>query len=139
MRDIDLIVIHHSASGLHTTVEDIDKWHRDRGWSQIGYHRVIESDGTVHDGRPVQIVGAHAKGSNQSSIGICVVGNNSKDTEKWTQEQEEALEKVVCYFIDLYPNAKVMGHRDTPRAATECPGIDVAEWLEQRGIDGGQV
>ena len=71
MRKINLIVLHHSASPRETTnASMIRSWHLARGWNDIGYHRVIEADGQIMDGRPVQRRGAHAKGSNTTSIGI---------------------------------------------------------------------
>ena len=82
MREIDLIVVHCSATpeGKHFSTETIRNWHvNGNGWSDIGYHWVVELDGKVRAGRPEQRVGAHVKGYNRSSIGICYVGGMSKD------------------------------------------------------------
>lgn len=135
MRPINLIVVHHSASALSTTAKRIAVWHARRFKWGTGYHRVIEGDGGVLDGRRVQRVGAHAKGSNTRSIGICVVGDNTNPARKWTIRQEESLADTLTYFCELYIGAKVCGHRDTIGAATECPGLDVAKWCQDRGID----
>jgi hypothetical protein len=85
MRVIDTIVIHQSDSGFGTA-SLIDEWHRARGWSGIGYHRVIlngwvthtefrpECDGMIQAGRALECVGAHVRGHNATSIGICLIG-----------------------------------------------------------------
>ncbi len=77
MRSINRIVIHHSASNVSTTVETIRVWHMvDHKWADIGYHAIIEEDGVLHPGRDLTRVGAHARGANNGSLGICVTGNN---------------------------------------------------------------
>ena len=69
MRDISKAIVHCTATpeGRPTTVEDIRSWHKARGWSDIGYHYVIYLDGSVHEGRPVERMGAHCKGQNKGS------------------------------------------------------------------------
>lgn len=127
MRTIDLIAIHHSASGLWTTAEHIRDWHIAKGWSDIGYHFVIESDGVVKKGRPVDKIGAHIRFHNTHSIGICLVGNNTDAQEKWTDAQIKSLKNLLTVLGSVYPEAEIKGHRDM--AATLCPGLDVAELL----------
>ncbi len=129
MRDINLIVVHCSATpeGRDVSTEEIRQWHLDRGWSDIGYHFVVELDGTVCDGRPVENAGAHAKGHNANSIGVCYVGGTdenleAKDTR--TPEQTEALIELIKDLKDKYPNAEVLGHRDI--SEKECPSFDAA-------------
>ena len=88
MREINRIILHCSATpeGEHISTETIRDWHvNKRGWSDIGYHFVVLLDGTIEAGRPLDRVGAHTKGHNEDSIGICIVGgvdadNNPKDT-----------------------------------------------------------
>lgn len=74
-RKIDKVIVHHSASPVSTTVEQIDEWHKARGWSGIGYHWVLLEDGTWAKGRNENKTGAHCNGYNKGSIGICVTGN----------------------------------------------------------------
>ena len=76
MRKITEIIIHCSATteGMDFTVEDIDRWHRQRGFSGVGYHFVIYLNGSIHAGRPKNKIGAHCKGHNTISIGICYIG-----------------------------------------------------------------
>lgn len=130
MRRIDKIIIHCSATpeGRHHTVEDIDRWHRQRGFKCIGYHFVIYLDGSVHKGRPVEQIGAHCTGQNANSIGICYIGGcdkkmHAKDTR--TPAQREALHDLVELLRTEYPKATVHGHREY--AQKDCPSFDVSK------------
>ena len=128
MRKIKEIIIHCSATpeGKDFTVQDIDRWHRQRGWRGIGYHYVIYRDGSVHAGRSLQIVGAHCKGHNAMSIGICYIGGLSKDgkpKDTRTPEQKQALKALVMKLKKDYPNATIHGHNEF--AAKACPCFDV--------------
>lgn len=130
MRDIEMIIIHCSATpeGRDVSTDEIRSWHLDRGWSDIGYHFVVELDGTVNDGRPLEISGAHAKGHNSNSIGVCYVGGldesgEPKDTR--TPEQEKALVELLENLKDQYPEAQVIGHRDV--SDKDCPCFDASE------------
>jgi hypothetical protein len=75
-RKIERIVVHTAATpeGRDIGAQEIDRWHRQRGWRMIGYHYVIRLDGTVEEGRDETIPGAHARGYNRTSIGICLIG-----------------------------------------------------------------
>ena len=108
-RDWQGIVVHHSASPSWTTVEHIDTWHKERGWDGIGYHYVVYTDGSIHEGRPLHKVGAHAKGRNSTHIGICLVGY-----DEFTEEQISSLTALVKE-IDL----PAEGHHE------HCPGPGV--------------
>ena len=129
MREIRHIVVHHSASPLTTTAADIDFWHSEKGWEGCGYHLVVEATGELILGRPIDRVGAHVMGHNTHSLGICLVGDNTTETDRWTDAQIRTL--GLCYFVmsALYPDAEWMGHRDMPDTATLCPGLDVRELL----------
>ena len=74
MRAIRKIVVHHSASPA-VSMEKIEQWHIERGFSEVGYHYVIQAGGFVRLGRKLDRVGAHCKGHNSDSIGVCVVGS----------------------------------------------------------------
>ena len=101
MRNIDKIIIHCSATkeGVAVSTATIRNWHiKGRGWSDIGYHYVIQLDGTIDYGRPINRIGAHTKGENENSIGICYIGGLSdkkraKDTR--TDAQKRALLKIL--------------------------------------------
>ena len=131
MRKIKEIIIHCSATkeGRNFTVADIDRWHRERGMRCIGYHFVIYRDGSIHVGRAIEEVGAHCKGHNSISIGVCYIGGvaadgkTAKDTR--TPEQRKALLMLLRRLRAKYPNAKIHGHRDF--AAKACPSFDATK------------
>ena len=76
MRKIDLIAIHCSATRADRslTPDDLETQHRRRGFNGTGYHYYIRKDGTVHLTRPIERIGAHVKGFNLNSVGICYEG-----------------------------------------------------------------
>lgn len=130
MRHIDKIIIHCSDTpeGRDFTVAQIRDWHvRGNGWKDIGYHFVIYRDGSVHAGRPIEQVGAHTKGYNANSIGVCYVGGcaaegkTPKDTR--TTAQREALKQLVRELCAKFPGATVHGHNEFANKA--CPSFDV--------------
>lgn len=126
MRQINRIVVHHSATPMDARVDAavIDGWHRERGWSGIGYHLVIQRNGMIEHGRPIDQVGAHAKGHNVGSVGICLIGNGVEYA--FTAWQYEALRHALHTLLGLFPGCEICGHRDL--AATQCPGFDVRAW-----------
>ena len=131
MRAINKIILHCSATpeGRHTTVEDIRLWHKQRGWSDIGYHYVVYLDGTVHEGRPIERSGAHVFGLNKNSIGICYVGgvdkNNLKAKDTRTSEQIKALDLLLGSLLDDFKGATLHGHNEFANKA--CPSFDVQD------------
>ncbi len=127
MRKIEYIVIHHTASPRETTVEDIRTWHKKRGFSDIGYHFVIDGEGIVRKGRDLSKIGAHVKGLNWRAIGIAVTGDNTVPGMEWTEFQVDVLRTMIQAMRILFPDAKVVGHRDL--RPTECPGVDVGGTL----------
>ncbi len=131
MRKIDTIIIHCTATqeGKYYKVADIERWHRERGFDSIGYHYIIYLDGSIHFGRPVEQAGAHCKGHNANSIGVCYVGGLSKDG-KTSKDTRTPLQKLAikCLLMRLkakYPDAVIKGHRDF--AAKDCPCFDAAK------------
>lgn len=128
MRQIEEIIIHCSATpeGRNVTVKDIDAWHRQRGFQCIGYHYVIYLDGSVHEGRKEELIGAHCSGHNSKSIGICYVGGldrNGKPKDTRTEEQRKALVRLISTLRTRYPKATVHGHNEFANKA--CPCFDV--------------
>lgn len=127
MRDIKKIIVHCSATkeGKAFTANDITRWHKDRGFATIGYHYVVLLDGTIQQGRAEMVMGAHCKGYNANSIGICYIGGldengNSKDTR--TPEQKKSLLELLKRLKKDYPNATIHGHREF--ANKDCPCFD---------------
>ena len=135
MRKITELIVHCSAKpeGKSFSVADIDRWHRQRGWNGIGYHFVIYLDGSIHTGRRLSQIGAHCKGHNANSIGICYIGGcnsygkSPKDTR--TAAQKTALSTLLKELKKQFPNASIHGHRDfAPKA---CPSFDAtAEYAD---------
>lgn len=153
-RPIDLIVVHCSATpnGRPHTARDIDGWHRSAGFKRspslignneptllhIGYHYVVYVDGNVNLGRGEREPGAHVRGHNARSIGICMIG-----TDEFAAEQWAALKVLVEALKKRYPAARVCGHRDLSpdlngngviepnEWVKRCPGFDVAAWVER--------
>ena len=131
MRKITDIIIHCSATaeGKSFTVADIDRWHRQRGFAQIGYHYVIYLDGTIHKGRPIELIGAHCQGHNSHSVGICYIGGLAKDgktpKDTRTPEQKAALLKLLKELKSEFTSAKIHGHRDF--SAKACPSFDATK------------
>lgn len=113
------IVLHCASTpeGKDFTVDQIHKWHLDRGFSGIGYNFVIYRDGTIVEGRPIDCSGAHATNHNSISVGICYIGGtgldgHSKDTR--TAEQKKSMYILVKWLMDKYKIQlnKVLMHRD---------------------------
>lgn len=128
------LIVHHSASPRDTTtVEKIREWHKARGWDDVGYHWVIESSGIIRQGRPPTVKGAHCRGRNWDSWGVCVVGDNTKASEAWNEAQEDALMRLIGAVRVILPGVKVLGHREFGGAQTECPGLDFSAWLRNNG------
>ena len=126
-RRITEIIVHCSATpeGRDFTVADITRWHKERGFSTIGYHYVVYRDGSVREGRNINIAGAHCTGHNSNSIGICYIGGtdaNGKAKDTRTIAQVSALRTLINKLRALYPGAKVYGHRDFARK--DCPCFD---------------
>lgn len=128
MRKIEEIIVHCTATkeGQNFKAADVDKWHKAKGWKGIGYHYLIDLDGTIEKGRPEEEVGAHCSGRNKKSIGVCYVGgvdNDNKPKDTRTKEQKDALWKLLVELIKKYPDATIHGHNEF--AAKACPSFDV--------------
>ena len=187
MRVIDTIVIHQSDSAFGNAAV-IDEWHRERGWSGIGYHWVIlngrihasaadaardagtatppfrtprgpsgsggcsgaakaakdvrpECDGMIQEGRPPECVGAHVRGHNGTSLGICLIGigDGLPVGEGYiTHAQWRALVGLCRELMKRYgvQVERVLGHREFPGVAKTCPGFAVAELRKALATDG---
>ncbi len=138
MRKINKIIIHCSATqeGKDISVDTIRKWHVEgRGWSDIGYHYIISLDGLTEVGRPIERSGAHTKGENKDSIGVCYIGGveaERGDNGKWiakdtrTDEQKRSLLNLLTTLKSIYgDDVTIHGHREF--AAKSCPCFDAYE------------
>lgn len=138
---VDTIWIHCSAtrpewlagSPLSEKVKEIMRWHVAKGWATIGYHWIIDRDGTVAKGRDEGTRGAHVANYNIGSIGICLIGGhgsseNGKFLDSYTPEQENALRRLIDDIRGRAQITKIRGHNEV--AAKACPGFNVKRWLE---------
>lgn len=131
-RKINEIIVHCSATpeGKSFTTDDITVWHKQRGFTTIGYHYVIYLDGSLHLGRDVDIVGAHCKGHNSNSIGVCYIGGVDKKGKKpkdtRTPEQKEALLSLLKDLKKMYPGARILSHHYYEKGKA-CPSFNATE------------
>ena len=134
MRGIKEIIIHCSATreGQQVSVDTIKDWHLAKGWNNIGYHFYIDLDGKINKGRDIDKIGAHCKGHNRNSIGICYCGGveadgkTPKDTR--TQDQKESLLHVLKTLKAMYPDAIIYSHNEFANKA--CPSFDATREYE---------
>ncbi len=138
--DIDTIIIHcaDTPNGQPFNARDIDVWHHQSGFKRsvafmnsdyplwaIGYHCVITLDGRIENGRKLDETGAHCKGWNRTSIGICLIGRDAFTAAQWM-----ALKQKVTALQNAHPDiTRVMGHRQFNSGKT-CPGFDAPAWLD---------
>ena len=136
MRTINLIVVHCSATQGNRMLspEALDLMHRRRGFNGTGYHYYIRKDGTVHLTRPVERIGAHVKGFNANSIGICYEGGldcRGRPADTRTPEQRAALRLLVHQLLEKFPDCRVCGHRDLSEDLNGDGTISPDEWIKQ--------
>ena len=130
MRELKEIILHCTATreGQDYSVEQVRRWHLDRGFNDIGYHFLIRMDGTVEAGRPLETVGAHCKGHNANSIGIAYVGGvgkNGSPKDTRTLPQKEAMRRLVYDLKQHFPRLEVHCHNEY--STKSCPCFSVSE------------
>lgn len=127
MRKINELIWHCTATreGQHFERSDVDAWHKQRGWSGIGYHKLVLLDGSVQEGRPESKVGAHTGGRNANTIGYAYVGGVGKDgktpKDTRTDAQKKTMIRLTKEAVKRYGLKKVSGHHDY--AAKACPSF----------------
>ena len=169
-RTINAIVIHCAATpnGKAFTAAQLDEMHQARGFKRdnqalrnfnptlksIGYHFVVEIDGSVRTGRGLEEIGAHVQGSNAKSIGICMVGTDQFTTAQWQSLREcminlasKILGRTIMTADSMLKSFSeagitIKGHRDySPDLNGDgiikrnewmkiCPGFSVADWVK---------
>jgi hypothetical protein len=133
---VGLVVLHHTSD--NGGPEKIENGHKQRGMKDIAYHFIIPKEkadkGDVYQARDRKYQGSHAKGANDLSIGIALIGNfqpfdarfnpyGTKDGDKPTAFQEESLKKLLKFLGGKYPSLKTLkGHREVGITKTDCPG-----------------
>ena len=122
--NIRLLVVHctDTENDKHLNAIDIHKMHLSFGWNGIGYHKIICRSGKVENGRPEYWVGAHVKGKNDISLGVCLIG------------RDNSLQKILKAWKIIYPQAKIVGHCDTGDTEKTCPNFDALAWSKKLNI-----
>lgn len=137
MRKIEMIVIHCSATREDAScpLETLRMWHLHRGFSDIGYHYYITRDGALHEGRRLEVPGAHAAGFNAFSIGVCYEGGldaAGRCADTRTPAQKDAMDVLVKRLVRRYPGiTKIVGHRDLSCDADGDGIMERHEWVKQ--------
>ena len=141
MRPLTGIIVHCTATrpewmagkSIAAKIAEVRRWHmRDRGWSDIGYHFLIDRDGKVGLGRPIEKTGAHTQGHNTGTIGISLFGgwdsaSSDEFHENFTPEQQASLLKLIADLRQKYGNLTLAGHNNF--ASKACPGFNVGKWF----------
>ena len=133
MRKIDTIVIHCTATpeGMDYPLGSLRADHLKRGFTDIGYHFYVRKDGIVQAGRPLKMTGAHAKGHNAHSIGVCYEGGldaNRKPKDTRTEAQKASLVTLLKMLLKQNEGIyRIVGHRDFPDVKKDCPCFDAIE------------
>ena len=144
MRPIKKVIVHCAATrpewmtGKHIAdkVAEIRRWHVDgNGWRDIGYHWVIDRDGSVAPGRPEAQSGAHTRGQNKDSIGVCLLGGHGAQatdqfSDHFTPEQDAALRHLLADMESRFPGVRVHGHNEY--SAKGCPGFNAPRWYANK-------
>lgn len=124
MRSVNKIVVHCSASPDYMDIgyKEINQWHKNQGWTEIGYHYVVRRNGEIEKGRSDENVGAHAKGANSDSIGIVWVGQDAI-----APEQEKSLISLIHFLMGKYSVKieNVLGHREAVKTSKTCPNLNM--------------
>ena len=140
MRPIHEIIIHATATSANwrageptsAKVAEVRRWHvEERKWSDIGYHYLIDRDGTVATGRPLSRVGAHVQGHNTGSVGIALFGGHGgvadgMFSDNYTTAQDDALRSLIGRLKAVYPITQISGHNEY--ASKACPCFNAVEW-----------
>jgi len=126
LKAVTYIVVHGSATkdDQDIGVEEIRRSHRQKGWLDIGFHYVIRRDGTIEDGRPYDVPGAHARGYNDKSLGICLVGMN------YTEVQLESLSQLLVDLTSTHYDAVVCQEDDLPNRNKPRLSFDLKAWWD---------
>lgn len=129
----EAIFVHCSATkaSMNVGLREIRQWHKEQGWLDVGYHFIIRRDGTIEEGRPVDVVGSHVKDWNSKSVGVCLVGgidDKGKFEANFTPSQMQSLKEKLADLKDMYPDAEVKAHHDV--APKACPSFNLSRWLK---------
>lgn len=137
MRKINEIIVHCTCtfSDQKVTIEILRQWHKKRGFKDVGYHYLIDIEGNILTGRPVEQVGAHCTDHNAHSIGVAYaggLGDDAKPANTLSEKQKAALVQLLRELKERYPDASIHGHSEFANKA--CPCFDVQQFVEEEGL-----
>lgn len=126
MREIKYLVVHCTATPQNTTIESIQKyWRQTMKWKSSGYHFIVKPNGSAIRLQPDHLMSNGVLGHNANSLHVSYIGG--KDRDDRTDEQKETLIKILTDWKKLYPNAEILGHRDFPNVAKNCPQFNAKD------------
>lgn len=135
MREIKYIAIHCTATSQSATVQSILKfWKEKRGWTNPGYHFLIEPNGIVHNLQPIDKHSNGVAGFNHCTINIAYIGGideKGNPVDNRTEIQKKRMLEILNQLKIQFPNAKIRGHRDFPNVKKACPSFSVSTWLSE--------
>lgn len=128
----EAIFVHCAATkaGMDIGLREVRQWHKEAGFLDVGYHFIIRRDGTIEEGRPVDVVGSHVKGWNERSVGICLVGGidaKGQPEANFAPSQMFELRGLLQTLQAQYPQAVIKAHHDV--APKACPSFNLSRWL----------
>lgn len=134
---MERIIIHCSdtENGKSVSNQQIDSWHRARGFKKIGYHFVIDVNGEINKGRNTDEMGAHTEGHNMGSVGICLIGKNKYSVSQFNSLRGLLNEIVGEFEIPLW---NIYGHYEFDRHGKTCPGFRITNllcWYFNKSLD----
>ena len=138
------ITVHcaYTKPSMDIGVKEIRDWHvNGNGWADAGYHGIIRRDGTIEDGRPYNVQGAHVRGHNANNIGICLIGGMSEDEkpeDNFTPEQMASLRNLIEDLMEKFniPLENVKGHNEWSGAEGRgCPCFDFRGFIQTNFIE----
>lgn len=116
------VAIHHSGT-TSGSAEAYANFHvNNLGWPGIGYHYVIEQDGTIKHCNDLDVFSYHVGQANGYTVGVCLTGDFTH--QKPTKDQEESLGWLMKVHLpsQLTHWKTTRGHKDFPGTSTVCPG-----------------
>lgn len=135
MRDIKYIVLHCTATSQQASISSIENyWKNTLGWKSPGYHHIIKADGQIADLQPISKPSNGVAGYNAHSIHISYIGgidSKGKGLDNRTLAQKASQIILLKKYKEMFPGAKILGHRDFPGVKKECPSFDVAKWIKE--------
>lgn len=144
------LIIHHADTyeNMNTDAAEIDRWHKQSGFSEIGYHFVLLRNGGISLGRDIKKTGAHTsakdssgRGFNNFTIGISFIGGkvgssaqggNQRSASTFTTAQWNAFDLFISAWLQVFPDSFVRGHADVQPGNRSDPEFDVVSYISNK-------